>query len=224
MLHYTGLWLPLPACPHPGGASSWCSRCQEAGSSFGPPLQLGPETSSQAPATPSSVAASAGGGGGYLPPGQTRPSGGAGQTGLTHSTATGQPRRPRDEPREGGAGGGAWQRSTDGPGRGCPLPPFRILFGGTFSCPVCFRGRLDSAAPGRGGNWAGRCPALRPKVGEGGFVLLLSKPQPGLPRVLLPPCAMTRVSCPGARRFCGLVPLCPTQQHSCALTVKCCHS
>ena len=37
-----GLWLPLPACPHPGGASSWCSRCQEAGSSFGPPPPAGP--------------------------------------------------------------------------------------------------------------------------------------------------------------------------------------
>lgn len=65
-------------------------------------------------------------------------------------------------------------------------------------------GRPCSGGGGRGGNWAGRCPALRPKVGEGGFVLLLSKPQPDLPRVPLTPCARTRVSCPGARRFFGL--------------------
>lgn len=54
---------------------------------------------------------------------------------------------------------------------------------------------------GWGGNWAGRCLALHPKVGVGGFVLLtlLSKPQPGVPGTPLRDCTRIGVSSPEAQ-------------------------
>lgn len=51
-------------------------------------------------------------------------------------------------------------------GVAAPLPPFRILFGGILSFPVCLGGRLDKAAPAVGGQ--GR---------ELGWVLFGSLPQ-----------------------------------------------